>query len=66
MIDHDKDDDIYEIDCDYCGAEHVSIDAARGWQWMIDQLKKKGWMIRKMGEEWRHRGPGCSGENKPW
>jgi len=66
MIEKDKDDDIFEVSCDYCGGAHESIDATPGWQAMIDKIKQRGWRIRKVGDEFRHMCPGCFGDHKPW
>jgi hypothetical protein len=66
MIEQDRDDDIFEIDCDYCGAAHESIDADPGWQAMIDKLKQLGWHIKKIGSDWHHMCPDCFMEHRPW
>lgn len=65
MIERDKDDDIFEVYCDFCSA-HESIDAEHGWQWMINILKAKGWMSYKKGDEWKHHCGECVNSHKPW
>lgn len=55
----------FNITCDNCEEEETTIDS-EDWQYMIDELKDRGWRIRKDGDEWKHICEACQKELDNW
>lgn len=49
----------FEVECDYCG-EVVAVTAA-DWDAMLEEVKKVGWLIKKIQGVWEHFCPACVG-----
>lgn len=52
----------YWASCDFCSHEE-EVDVQTFGEAICD-LKEFGWTIRKNGDEWTHRCPGCSGTTR--
>ena len=43
----------YQITCDYCDKK-IEINTDEDWYRMIAELKERKWIIRRVGEAWKH------------
>jgi len=49
----------YTINCDSC-SESEDFDDAESFMDAVEQAKKAGWRMRKIGDDWEHQCPACT------
>lgn len=60
--DYQFDTETFEVSCDGCDfSEEYEVDD--GWDELMEQMKKDGWVSRKVEGDWEHYCSDCKGAN---
>jgi len=53
---------LYDVECDDCGDGETFV--ADDWSDLMRQMKDSDWTKAKVGEDWEHYCPICSGDDE--